>query len=591
MSDKPKSVGAKLEDLADKMPEAKHIREKYRRAERASLLHVYKFIVVRWRHLSQIRFQIVGWFSLIIVLLVLSVLQGWSIMNKTSIESGVAGGLYIEGIVGPVTEINPIFASTVDEKAISRLMYRGLFNYDTKNTLHGDLVQNFTASADQRTYTFTMKQGQIWNDGEPITTADVVWTINLIKNATVRSNYYSAFTNIVINPIDELTFSIRTSLPTENLLEILTIGILPAHKYTNVAPSDVRGEFYNNTHVVSGAYQYRARLDSDSGTTYEFTANEDFYLGAPKISAAHIQVFGNDEALNSALQIGKINAASNLRRDTAREAAGQKTSLEINQVSLREGVMAIFNNTSPFLRNRQLREVLLLAVDRDAIRAELAINDVKPLALNGPILDYPDLKQAVYDPTAARDLLFQMGYAFSGGKLLDASGVQLRLSLVTLPNADYTPAAELLANYWRELGIEVDIRYPTITQLQSSYLVPRAYDILLTGLRLNSQSDFTLYWHSSGATAAGLNYANYRSSVVDLLIEDVKFGNRERQEAIVRQWINDAPAIALYVPYFYYVANRGISGLSDSNNLVDPSWRFSTIHDWTALNALAQQTP
>lgn len=591
MNKTSKSVGAKLENLAEKIPDTNKVRKQYQRVERASLLHLYKLVVVRWRHLSQIRFQIVGWFSLIIILLVLNVVQNFFVTNKTTVQSGVAGGLYSEGIVGPVTEINPIFASTTDEKAMSRLMYRGLFNYDDKNILHGDLVQEFTVSADQKTYTFSMKQNQTWNDGEPITVADAVWTINLIKNTVVRSNYYSAFTNIAIDQIDEQTFSIRTSLSTENLLETLTVGILPAHKYVDISPSDIRSEFYNNTHVVSGPYQYSTRLDGENSSTYEFLANEKFHLGSPKISAVQIQVFEDGEAVSSALKSGKINTAAGLRRDNARQIVEQKSFLEINQVALNEGIMAIFNNTSQTLKNPQIREALLLAVDKSAIRRELAINDVEPLALDGPMIGYPDVKQATYDPTTARDLLFQFGYALSDGKLIDASGNQLRLSLITLPNTDYTPVAELLAGYWRELGIAIDIQYPTVARLQSSYLIPRAYDILLTGLRLNSQSDFALYWHGSGATATGLNYANYSSLIVDLLIEDVKSGNQERQETIVRQWIKDTPAIALYTPYLYYVSNKDIAGLTTGSSLVDPSWRFSTIHNWTVLNDLRQRAP
>src|SRR4030043_1167277 len=83
---------------------------------------------------------------------------------------------YTEGLVGQPASFLPSQLVTQEDKTISRLLYRGLFNYDIYGTLVPDLADTWSISDDSLIYTIKLKDNQYWSNGRKITSDDLLYT-------------------------------------------------------------------------------------------------------------------------------------------------------------------------------------------------------------------------------------------------------------------------------------------------------------------------------------------------------------------------------------------------------------------------------
>jgi peptide/nickel transport system substrate-binding protein len=572
--------------LKDRIPDAKKVKAKYRRLERISITHIYKFVVMRWRNLIQVREHLAGWLIIVLLLLISVVVQSVLTNNTVMSTAGVNGGVYSEGVIGDIDNLNPIFAESDTEKALSRLMYRGMFTYDAYGNLQMDAIEKYTVSADGKSYEFTLGNILRWSDGREITTNDVIFTIDSIKSVTLASPYRKSFAKMVVEKIDDKRFTIRTSLPTNALFDLLVIGILPKHQLEEIGSLNVRSFYDQQLAVVSGPYQYAGKTSSgDNDATISFSVNNNYRRTKPLIPFITIHTYGDSDSLRRALINGDINAATGLSREDAGEIL-KHPSLKLSQETLHNGVMALFNTTNLDLNQRQ---ALRLAVDRDAILDTVAIDGVRPQALDGPTFGDFATRQPARDAAEAERVLEAAGWTKGkDGVRVNAAGKRLEISLVVASGTNYSSVAEVLSKNWRDIGADVNLNYVDSRQLQASYMIPRSYDILLTQLRFGANDDSSAYWHSSGANPVGTNYSNYNSSIADFAINAAQVAKTAEERALryedfLRQWVKDAPAVALYSPMFYYASSKNIDTLN-VESVIDASWRFTEITSWTVLN-------
>jgi peptide/nickel transport system substrate-binding protein len=89
-----------------------------------------------------------------------------------------------------------------------------------------DLAQNYTLSADGKTYTFVLRPNLYFSDGKPITVDDIVYTIQQIQNPTIKSPRFANWNGVIVNKVDDSTVTFTLSQPYSPFLENLTVILL-----------------------------------------------------------------------------------------------------------------------------------------------------------------------------------------------------------------------------------------------------------------------------------------------------------------------------------------------------------------------------
>lgn len=567
--------------------------------------HGTKFILDRWDHIRMARRSVVLWLSLILLLICGSFLQTIWYDHQIIAQAPANGGIYAEGAVDKLTTISPLYASTDTEKAASQLVYPGLLSYDDANKLHGELAESWTMNDTGQVWTVKLKPSLTWSDGQPITTRDVVFTVNLMKNSDINTNLSSTWQTIEANATDNQTVEFKLTSPLISFDSALTFGILPQHILDGKNSMTISSLFSQTPKEVVGAGPFKLdKIENNNDRSiWHFKPNDRYYGNIAKIGEFIIRTYNDNDSLVDSLKRGEVNAISSVKVGSIAQLSTDN--FKVVQLKTANGVYALFNNDGEITSNATIRAALRLGLDRATVRNKLIENNQQlqaPADLETPIAtgvyDSVDkLHQPDYNLNGAKRLLDEAGWIIpAGGKYRYKGDQELALKVVTIAGTNYEIVAKAIAEQWQQLGINATVESINAAQAQQNYLVPRNYDVLVYQMHLGADPDMFAYWSSTQAQSTGLNLSNYRSRRAELALSagrtNANATAREaRYVAFVNQWLTDNPAIALYQPSLFYVMRQDIHTLDNGDSVIDASNRFVDVADWTAATAPVMATP
>lgn len=554
-----------------------------KRASEDSREHIQENLIERLPNARRVRLLILEWCLLVIVIISLALTQAFWYDQSYSMQAFVDGGTYTEGTIGKVNSLNPLFATTNSEKALSKLLFARLATIDYSGHIGVGLASSITPDETGKVWTVKLKDGLKWSDGEPMTIDDVVYTLSVIKDPSVNTIYSSDFSSVSVKATeDSVIFTLSSAyvdFPT-----FLDLPILPAHILAEVQPSMLLEHGFSTNPITSGAFAFNAiqTTNDDAEKIVYLTANSNYYKGAPMLSSFVIHTYAETDSIIKALSTGEITASAEL--SSADADALPADLIYEKQTTISDGVFAFLNTGSSALSNVEVRRAIRQGIDVSSLAAEF---DEKPL--DYPILsseielnEYPALP--TYDPAAAKATIASQ-----------ASDKNIQLATV---NTGYFPElAQDFAEQLTELGFIVET---TIYEPDQDFLLnvirPRNYDILIYNIGLGANPDIFTYYHSSKASTSGLNLSNYRNLVVDDLIISARSTMNEtlrvaKYEAFLRHWVDDVPAIGLYQASLTYFCNRNARAFSEDNRLVFATDRFTDVDYWAVNQAKRNRTP
>ncbi|MCD8561512.1 hypothetical protein LRY29_00330 [Candidatus Saccharibacteria bacterium] len=135
---------------------AKELSKRMRRVEGATVKHAHRFVVKRWSNLWEVRRHIAIWVLALGLLVGATGLQFLWYQQGYRVSANAVGGTYAEAVEGPLNTLNPIFAQSSAEEAVSELVFSRLLAYDSTGHLNYDLAEEMRVSEDQKTYTFAL---------------------------------------------------------------------------------------------------------------------------------------------------------------------------------------------------------------------------------------------------------------------------------------------------------------------------------------------------------------------------------------------------------------------------------------------------
>ena len=570
-------------------------------AEGATQRHASRFILRRIENVRLVMTEIMIWLAAIALLIAgLGIQYSWNSQGSKK-DGAKSGGVYVEGMIGNISTLNPLLAASEPEQAVSRLLFSSLYNYDVTGALHTDLAESMTVK-DDKVYTIKLRNA-VWHDGKKLTAEDVVYTINLIKNPQVRSPLRVNWLDISARAIDDSTVEFMLPAVYAGFSHALTFPVIPKHILQSVSPSSMREADFSSNPVGSGPFAVKRVQTSESTSSTDVVRmepNTKYYGAVSTLSRLELRAYGNESLLVKAVNSGEVSAASGLSLSAADNIKSKQYSTK--HWLLNKGVYLLMNNRSQTLQDARVRQALRYATDTSSIRATVGDNVAR---LDTPILQSQIAQKLPaapdYNLDKAKALLKEAGWTYNQGQWKGKDGRPLAVAVTTSSGRDeYKKIVDALKQQWSKLGVDVQLREidtsSTTTSFVQSVLQPRDYDALLYELELGADPDVFAYWHSSQASASGYNFANYSNRTVD---NDLVGGRSRTNSALraakyiqfVNQWLNDAPAIGLYQSVGSYVLNNGASIVEPRGSLNTMNDRYADVTTWSTGRASVYKTP
>lgn len=579
----------------------KRLALRVKHAEGATQRHASRFILRRIENVRLVMTEIMIWLAAIALLIAgLGIQYSWNSQGSKK-DGAKSGGVYVEGVIGNISTLNPLLAASEPEQAVSRLLFSSLYNYDVTGALHTDLAESMTVK-DDKVYTIKLRNA-VWHDGKKLTAEDVVYTINLIKNPQVRSPLRVNWLDISARAIDDSTVEFMLPAVYAGFSHALTFPVIPKHILQSVSPSSMREADFSSNPVGSGPFAVKRVQTSESTSSTDVVRmepNTKYYGAVSTLSRLELRAYGNESLLVKAVNSGEVSAASGLSLSAADNIKSKQYSTK--HWLLNKGVYLLMNNRSQTLQDARVRQALRYATDTSSIRATVGDNVAR---LDTPILQSQIAQKLPaapdYNLDKAKALLKEAGWTYSQGQWKGKDGRPLAVAVTTSSGRDeYKKIVDVLKQQWSKLGVDVQLREidtsSTTTSFVQSVLQPRDYDALLYELELGADPDVFAYWHSSQASASGYNFANYSNRTVD---NDLVGGRSRTNSALraakyiqfVNQWLNDAPAIGLYQSVGSYVLNNGASIVEPRGSLNTMNDRYADVTTWSTGRASVYKTP
>ena len=580
---------------------AKRSVKKVNKASKNFMRHARRFVSARLDRLASVKRMVIGWVVLMMVLIGISVTQWANFRSAYMTEAPVAGGTFSEGVIGPLESLNPLFARSSAEKSAAKLMFAGLYTYDTSGNLKGDIAKSVEINEAETEYVVKLHSGATWSDGTALTANDVVFTVNLMKDPETGSEI-SGWELFGAQAVDATTVKFTLPGPYAPFLHSLTFPILPKHVLSEVKPAELRENQFSQNPITSGPFSFRrlqAVSNDASRNALHMVANTRYIYGTPLLERFQLNSYGKREDIEKALQRSEIMATPALTYGDVSSSLGDSYSNQSH--SINDGVFALFNVRSDVMSSLAVRQALALTIDRAEIRKEAAPGTG---SLDGPLLaSQTDDEMPVFpaqDTQKAQELLDGDGWLVSGD-LRQKDGRALEVKMVTLRNSGFSQVVNNLADMWRNsLEIKVDVQVvdqldPTQDVLQS-ILQPRNFDVLVYELVIGGDPDVYAYWHSSQAKPTGLNFANYSNVIADDALSGARSKRDEkyrsdRYQSFTRRWLADMPAIPLYQSKIDYIHTNSVKAMNADSVLVLPEDRYADVLYWSVNTATVFKTP
>lgn len=324
------------------------------------------------------------------------------------IPQPAVGGEYTEGIVGAPHLVNPIFAPLNEtDMDLSRLVYSGLLRYDGAGNLVPDLATEYQVSADHKTYTFVLRKGVTWHDGEPFTSRDVAFTFEVIQDPNVGSPLLSTFQGVKVSAVDDYTVQLSVNDVAAGLLPSLTVGLIPEHIWGGFPRDQIRLAPINISHPIGTGPYMMARLHKDdTGYVYRYSLTRfpSYYAQPAYITDLSFQFFSDYDGDQGAIQALLERKVDGLHFVPAafRERVQRKHTV-LHTLQLPQYSAVFFNqDRNSDLADKDVRVALNSALDKDRILKQSVGGE--GVVLDGPVLPgFPGYQTTTTVPVGSID--------------------------------------------------------------------------------------------------------------------------------------------------------------------------------------------
>ncbi len=546
--------------------------------------------------IKKMRWQII---ILIVALAIIAVVLWGQQAEPVVVEAPepTGGGVYREGVVGEMMRLNPLLAEfNPPDQDVTSLLFNGLVQFDPTGLPQPDLATAWGISRNGEVYNFSLREDAVWHDGEPVTSEDVVFTVELFQNEEfpVQDDLREFWREIEVEAANETDLQFRLPQPYAPFLDYLTFGILPAHLLDGEPVEEIINGSFNLLPVGTGPFRFQRLLtEGEQITGVVLEKNPAYYGEEAFFDQVEFLYYSDDQAAWEAYQAGEIQGIGRITRDLLSMALQDP---ELNLYTSRLPQMSIIflnldNPEVPFFQDVEMRKALIQGINRRFLVDH--INQGQAILASGPVFPktwaYNDaLPPYSFDPEQAEETIRDLGYTFpaDGGDVREnEEEVRLSFTLIHPDEALHTRVAESLQENWAALGMDVRLEALPYQALITERLETRDYEAALVDLNFTGSPDPDPYpfWHQA-QTTGGQNYSMWNDRRASEYLEQARIVEdiRERQRLYRNfqvRFHDQLPALPLYYPVYTYGVSADVKGVR-IGPIFEPADRLNTIAEW-----------
>jgi peptide/nickel transport system substrate-binding protein len=550
----------------------------------------------------------------LVVALTLVVVAVLLLTQQTSVNpilpKPVSGGIYTEALVGSFGRLNPLLdLGNPADRDVDRLLFSSLIKFDSHGIPQPDLAESWGVSADGMVYNVTLRGSANWNDGTPVTSDDVLFTLNLLQ--TQYSDYSpdvrSLWSGVKITRLNDKNIKFVLTEPFVPFLDYLTFGILPKHLLETIQPDQLANAGFNLAPVGSGPYKFdHLIIENGKIAGLVLTASKSYYGKVPFVDQIVFRYYPSSQAALTAYQAGEVLGISQITPDILPFALAE-TNLSFYSSRLPRVTLILLNlgdKQLPFFQDKKVRNALMLDLNRqwlvDTLLGGQGIVADSPI-LPGTWAYYDGVTHISFDPDAAVSQLKAAGYVIPPeGSVRAKDNVSLSFTMAYPDDGLHAQLAQAIQKDWAAIGVEVKLKAVSYESLISDYLTPRTFQAALVDLDLSRSYDPDPYpfWHQAEITG-GQNYSQWDNRPASEYIEQARVvADPAIRTRLYRNFQvifgRELPALLLYYPIYNYAVDQRVQGVQAAP-LFESADRLNGVANWylvtrRALDKTSQPT-
>jgi len=507
----------------------------------------------------------------------------------------IPGGTWSEGLIGTARFINPVLAVSNIDKDITSIVFSGLVKKLPDGSYTGDIAESYEIDSSGLVYSFKIRGDAKFHDGKKITSEDIAYTIERIKDPLEKSPRNVEWQGVTVKIIDEQNLTLTLKQPFNDFLDIATVGILPKHIYGKYSANEFAQAKENLEAVGSGPYKITSvsktkNMPKSIRLTKAYRGEDNGY-----IKKIIFKFYDKEESAISALKSGNIDHFGGVTAKDAKELEAKGYTITLSSLPRIYGIFFNTKKTSILLQPH-VTEVIASSINKKQI-----VDSV--LDGFGGIIDAPvpsELYKKInykYELVNVPKTLTNAGWEKGedgnwektistvkpGSKKSQKSTEKLSFTITTSDTPELRKGAEEIAAELMANGIIATVASYDSTTLEEK-IRTRDYEALYYGIQMSRESQVYAFWHSSQREHPGLNIAGYTNAKADLALEELQ--KETDPEARLSLWKKfaiafyaDTPAVFIYSPSYIYVHNQKPI-FEMPNSITSASDRFNNIKSW-----------
>ena len=479
------------------------------------------------------------------------------------------------------------------------LQYDSLLQIDAGGRPQPWLASSVSVNDELTEYSVTLVEGVTFHDGQPLTAADVAFSVDYFVNNAEASRFardFNGVEEVLVTDDYNLTFVLSAPNAGFDVAALADAPIIPSHIWESVTvPSE--HQFEGGTNIGSGPYRL---VEYDEGQSYRFAANPDYFRGAPSVDELVVIVFADDAGALAAIRTGEVDVIFERIPPEQIDLLDSQDPLDV--VLGPEFTTQMINydaSIRPF-DDLAVRQAINLAMNRQDIVDTVYLGAATVGSPGWIHPGHPSYNPAivpVYDVAAANALLDGAGYADSDGDgVREFDGEPMSFEIISnSSDALRLRIAELTVEMLAAIGIETRVAGVETATWENAVWPDfdvnngRNYEIAMWGWSAPVQADpLRLPWLVHSSTDVGfLNLTGYGNAEMDALSEalPVEADPAERVAILGRMQeiiAEDLPFVLLLYPDGAYVYDSSVyadwefiagQGIVSKVSLLPPSAR------------------